>query len=372
MQWIETVLWGTPVPATIRDVARHAGVSLSTVSYVLSGNRPVSAGTRERVEDSIRKLKFEPHAGARSIRASRTGVIGLVVPFRQGINSAVRMEFISSITEAANAQDLDVLLMTAERGNGRIERAVRSAMVDGLIAMEICLDDQRIPLLVELAKPAVLIGMPDQAWGLPYVDLDQEAAGRTCAEHLLGLGHTSIGLLGCSPAFYDNRLAFVHRFRDGVFEVLREARLPAPFEPIEPTRSGVEDALRRLITKAPDLTGLIVDNNMALTTVIETLKRSFRRGRSGLPQLVPEPRPGAHDVIPRDLSVVANCPDELARHQPIALTHVPLPSAELGRLAVQLLVRRTRGERVESVLLAPELREAASTAQFTPPLSRLR
>ena len=72
----------TPGMATIADVAKAAGVSSSTVSYVLSGKRPISQATRHRVEKAIRDLGFSPHAGARALASSRTNVLGLVVPLR--------------------------------------------------------------------------------------------------------------------------------------------------------------------------------------------------------------------------------------------------------------------------------------------------
>ena len=69
---------------TIIDVARHAGVAPSTVSYVLSGKRAISATTRQRVLASIRTLGYHPHAGARSLASNRANVIALVLPLRVG------------------------------------------------------------------------------------------------------------------------------------------------------------------------------------------------------------------------------------------------------------------------------------------------
>lgn len=338
------------MPATIRDVATHAGVALSTVSYVLTGNRPVSAATRQRVEQSIAELKFRPHAGARSIRASHTGVIGLVVPFRAGTSSRVRMDFVAAVAEAANRRHLDVLLLTAESGHAQIERVVASAMVDGLIVMDVDLHDDRIALVAELGKPAVLIGMPDQSAGLPYVDLDFVAAGRLCARHLVDLGHERIGLLGCSSTFYEREVAFVHRSRAGVFEILRSYGLPELFETVEPVPTGADDALRALFGREPELTALVVHNDMAIGTVLESLMRSFRE-------------------VPRDLSVVAICPEDLASQQRPELTFVALPAAVLGARAVELLVAQDGGMPVECELFEPELHLGASTG---PPRRALR
>ena len=75
--------------ATINDVARAAGVSPSTVSYVLSGRRPISAQTRERVQAAIAELGFHPHAGARALASRRTNVLALVVPLYRYCNQLI-------------------------------------------------------------------------------------------------------------------------------------------------------------------------------------------------------------------------------------------------------------------------------------------
>ena len=79
----------------ISDVARHADVSPSTVSYVLSGKRTISEQTRRRVLASIATLGYHPHAGARALASSRSNVIALVVPLRSGIYVPVLMQFAS-------------------------------------------------------------------------------------------------------------------------------------------------------------------------------------------------------------------------------------------------------------------------------------
>src|SRR4029077_17265410 len=83
-----------PVAASVTDVARHAGVSVSTVSYVLTGNRPISEKTKARVLASIEALGFEPHAGARSIRAGATTVFALVMHIDRDVRADVQMRFV--------------------------------------------------------------------------------------------------------------------------------------------------------------------------------------------------------------------------------------------------------------------------------------
>lgn len=100
----------------ITDVARHAGVSPSTVSYVLSGKRSISEETRRRVRASIRELGYRPHAGARALASSRSNVLALMIPLRSGIAVPVVMQFAVSVVTAARRHDHDVLLLTQEEG----------------------------------------------------------------------------------------------------------------------------------------------------------------------------------------------------------------------------------------------------------------
>ena len=96
----------------ITDVARQAGVSPSTVSYALSGKRPISEETRRRVETAARELGYRPHAGARALASSRSKVLALVVPLRAGIHVPVVMQFVGSVVTAARRHDHDVLLLS--------------------------------------------------------------------------------------------------------------------------------------------------------------------------------------------------------------------------------------------------------------------
>ena len=100
----------------ITDVARHAGVSPSTVSYALSGKRPISEATRRRVHASIRELGYRPHAGARALATSRTRVLALVTPLRAGGDGTAAMRFAARVVTAARRHDHDVLLLTQEEG----------------------------------------------------------------------------------------------------------------------------------------------------------------------------------------------------------------------------------------------------------------
>ena len=197
--------------ATLADVARHAGVASSTVSYVLSGKRSVSDATRRRVERSIELLDYHPHAGARALASNRSNIIALVVPLRSDLYVPVMMEIAIAVTTTARRFGYDVLLLTNDEGPDGIRRVAVSARADAIILMDVSMDDDRLPMLREVGIDAVLIGVPAETAGLACVDLDFDAAGARCIDHLAGLGHREVAFLGEAPAVYQRRSGFAER-----------------------------------------------------------------------------------------------------------------------------------------------------------------
>ncbi|WP_433061194.1 LacI family DNA-binding transcriptional regulator [Dactylosporangium sp. CS-033363] len=316
---------------TIADVARHAGVSRSTVSYVLSGNRSISAETVARVEASIAELQFRPHAGARSIRTKRTGVIAMALPLVHGPHNEVQMPYVWAALNAAQDAGLKLLMLTDDDGTSAIRDAVGSALVDGVILMEVQQQDPRANLLTSLKCPAVLVGTPDDPDGLPYVDFDFAACGRMSAEHLLERGHTSIGFLGQHPETYRRGVAYAAHARDGALDALRDGGARATWTPCVTSAQGVADALDGLRAQDPGITAMVVYNEWALPLVIDRVA----------------------DVI----DIVAICPDDAADRLARPITCVSLPVEELARTAVQRLAGLLSNEAQPFVtMLAPVLK----------------
>ncbi|MFE9452688.1 LacI family DNA-binding transcriptional regulator [Streptomyces sp. NPDC006739] len=331
----------------ITDVARHAGVSPSTVSYALSGKRPISAQTRRRVEASIRELGYRPHAGARALASSRSNVLALVIPLRTGIHVPVVMQFAVSVVTSARRYDHDVLLLTQEEGEEGLRRVADTALCDALIVMDVQLDDPRLPLLRSLDRPSVMIGLPLEAAGLTCVDLDFKAAGELCVERLAGLGHRVVALVGSPPEVYVRRTAFAQRVVQGFTAAADRHRLVSSVHPCGATPAAARQVAERLLREQPALTGVVVHNEAALEPLLDAFEQLGLR-------------------VPADLSLTAICPDELAAALPVPVTSVDLPSAELGERAVDLLMAKLGGtEAPEVTLLAPRLTERASTAPRT-------
>ncbi|GAB3763652.1 LacI family DNA-binding transcriptional regulator [Microlunatus parietis] len=328
--------------ATINDVARAAGVSTSTVSYVLSGKRSISAETRARVEEAIRQLDYRPHAGARSLASRRTWTLALVAPLRTDVNVGVIMKFVTGVATRARDHEMDVLLLTQDDPRG-VERAATSSMVDALIMMDIEAEDPRIPTLVELHRPAVLIGLPDDPRGLSVVDLDFEAAGRMAMQHLLDLGHTEVALIGPTPTVLGRHTSYAERLLRGYRSCAEAAGTEPVVEPAEASHAGGADAVGRVLRRRPELTALVVHNEAALPGVLTAL------GEAG--------RPAGKAV-----SVIALCPADVAVGQQLPLTSIDLPAVRMGEIAVDLAMARIEGiEDPEIRLLVPQLTERDST-----------
>lgn len=329
--------------ATIDDVAKAAGVSASTVSYVLSGKRPISAPTRARVERAIEKLGYRPHAGARALASSRTNVIALMAPLRVGVNVPVIMQFVTGVVTRARDFDHDVLLLTQDDVGG-LDRVTGGSMVDALVMMDIEADDPRVPVVAAATQPTVLIGLPEDPEGLSCVDLDFEAAGRLAVRHLATSGHTDVGLIGSPPEVLRRHTSYAERLMHGLRSQAAASDVTVTVEACDSSPAGASRAVDLLLATAPDTTGIIVHNEGALPHVLARL------AELGL-------------TVGTDMSVVAVCPTDVALAQRIPMTSIDLPAENIGRVAVDMVMTRLDGDQPsETRLLAPVLTERASSA----------
>lgn len=319
---------------TIADVARHAGVATSTVSYVLSGKRTISPDTRERVQRSVRALGYRPNASARALASQRSNVVALVIPLRTDMHVPVLMQFAAAIVTTARRFDHDVLLLTADEGPAGLERVAQSSLVDALVVMDVELHDERVPVLRGLPMPSVLIGYPEQADGLTCVDLDFVAAGAQCVDHLADLGHRSLALLGTPSTVYERQTAFAERTRTGFAEAAARRGVLGVETPCEHTFDAILETVGQLLHDHPDLTGLVVQNEPIIGPLLDVLRRLGRR-------------------VPEDMSLVAICADDVAERQVPQLSSVTIPAEQMGTLAVESLIAKLAGSPVPELTLLP-------------------
>ncbi|MGW4210480.1 LacI family DNA-binding transcriptional regulator [Lentzea sp. NPDC004789] len=333
---------------TIADVARHAGVSSSTVSYVLSGKRAISEETRNRVRNSVLELGYHPNAGARALAARRSHIVALMVPLRTDVYVPVMMEIAISVTMAARAHGYDVLLITNDEGPDGVKRIAASGLADGVILMDVELDDERIPVLQAQRTEAALIGLPEDATGLSCVDHDFAAAGALCADHLADLGHHEVAFIGYGTGVYTRHAGYAERTLAGFRDRAEERGLRFLHRSCEGTYESTAGTLARILADRPGTTGFVVQNEGAIGPLLTLLRTSGR-------------------TVPEDASVIALCQDQLAEQFAPRLTAVTGSAQELGRVAVEQIMRRlstaTAGDRPadEQVLLTPVLTIRDST-----------
>jgi len=336
--------------ATIHDVARLAGVSISTVSYTLSGNRSIAESTRNRVVSAIQELGYRPNAGARMLAGTRTRIFALTAPVRADTQAGVLMSFVLAVATAARKLDYDVLLLTADEASTGLERVTSSRLADGIIALDVSRDDERMPLLRALNIPATVIGVPADTEGLVCVDLDFDAAAALAVGRLADLGHRSIGLLGQPRSTYDWGANYPLRFRDGFHRTAADRGIQTAF--VMPARDldSIRRAVDDLFTSQPDMTALIMHAGEAVqVTVLEILAA---RGVS----------------IPGQLSVLSACAVFDTSEFSPPLDEIPLSPEDSGSRAVALTIRQINGDRTPQVdLLEPRYVSRGSTA---PPPSR--
>lgn len=304
---------------TSRDVARLAGVSQSTVSYVMSGNRPISENTRTKVLAAIDQLTYHPNAGARALASQRTSVVGLFVPFGSGMDTSGILSLFENIALLARQRDYEVLLVTSSEGSEGLRRLAGRKLCDAIVLMDISVIDERVAVAAELSIPVVLIGVPRDAAGLHCVDLDFAMAARLAVDELVATGHNRILCIGHPSEIISRDLNFVRRFADAAEEAA--GRHGIAFEhvaPVEWGRVGARDAVDRVLARRiPDQRlGLLVPNSRSVQPMLHAL--------------------AARGVIPgRDVSVIAVLPDADADETEPPVTAISLEPRDVSRLAME-------------------------------------
>jgi DNA-binding LacI/PurR family transcriptional regulator len=308
------------VAFTSKDVARAAGVSQSTVSYVMSGKRPISERTRERVLAAIEQLTYEPNAGARALASQRTRVVGLVVPFGSGSDTAGLLPFIETIAGAARANDHEVLLVTTDEGSAGLRRLAGRSLCDAIVLMDIRTQDDRVAVAASLRIPVILIGVPLDPAGLRCVDLDFPLAAQMAVEELATTGHDSVVFLGYTRELTDRDLNFIPRFLDAAQAAAQAKGLRQHLiSPVEPDRQAVQAAVDgALAFGAGTRLGIVVPSMQILQRTLNTLR--------------------ARGVQPgRDVSVVALCTDATAEDCEPPVTNVSAEPRDVSRRAMETL-----------------------------------
>ena len=181
---------------SIKDVAREAGVSIATVSRVLNDIDVVNEDTKKKVLDAIKKLGYRPNIVARSLKTQRTKTVGILVP---DISSGFYPEIVRGAEDVANIYDYNVILCNSDFDYDKEKdylRVLKEKMVDGVIYMSSCLEEETLDIINELDLKTVLAESKDKEGRLPSVIIDNIQASYDATKSLIGKGLKNIAFVG--------------------------------------------------------------------------------------------------------------------------------------------------------------------------------
>jgi len=186
--------------ATIKDVARLAKVSPSTVSRVIAGSSRISPETQARVREAMKALNYYPNANARSLVRRSSNAVGVIIarPAEQAFANPFFPEVLRGIAAELHRHGYDLVLsMTAtpEEEQQACLRLLRQQRVDGVILTSSRIRDTLLDKLAAEQFPFVLIGRADQGQAISWVNNDNVAVGEMAVEHLVGRGHQRIAII---------------------------------------------------------------------------------------------------------------------------------------------------------------------------------
>lgn len=323
------------------DVAREAGVSVATVSKVVNGRYGVAPETSARVHEVIEQLRYEASLGARSLRGSKSNIIGVLVAEFEPFSA----ELLKGVSSALHDHDYELLAFAGATGGETVGWERRSlsrlggTLIDGAIIVT--------PTVIEpgASIPVVAIDPHTGTSDVPSVDCDNVGGARQATEHLISLGHTRIGMIRGR-----DDLASAHLREQGFREAMAAADLPVDETLLATGSYRTESAVgpaRLLLERRDRPTAIFAANDLM---AIRTMQVAESLGLD----------------VPGELSVVGfdNIP-EAALSTPM-LTTVAQPLHELGRTALTMLVGLLEGgEPAErQVTMGTTLVARASTAQL--------
>lgn len=188
------------MPATLRDVAERAQVSMRTVSNVVSGYAHVSERMRERVLDAIKELDYRPNPVARTLRTGRTGMLALVVP---EIDVPYFSELARDVINAAAEFGYRVMVDQTGHDHARERELLtggdRTMLFDGILFSPLVTRAELLEMNERTSMPLVLLGEHDFDGRFDHVAIDNVQAARDATDHLLALGRTRIAAIGAQP-----------------------------------------------------------------------------------------------------------------------------------------------------------------------------
>lgn len=328
--------------ATIKDVARHAKVSVTTVSHVVNKTRFVSEEGRARVEQAIRELGYVPSAVARSLQRSATHTLGMLIP---NSSNPYFAEIVRGIEDRCFGAGYNLLLCNTDdepRRQGMVLQVLAERRVDGLIVVSSGEDPALPELLGGLRIPTVMVDREIDTLPCDLVETAHIQGALLAVQHLATLGHRRIACIG-GPA----GVATAEQRAEGWRMALAGLGLPGAglLQLGDFTSEGGYAAMHAILRLTPRPSAVFVANDLM---AIGALCAAHECGVA----------------VPDELSLVGFDDIDLARFACPPLTTVAQPKHRIASMAVDMLLERIEGRRQDArkVVLQPELRVRASSA----------
>lgn len=331
---------------TIRDVARHAGVGIGTVSRVLNNSPSVSETTRQKVLSIINTLDYSPNLAARRLSRGKTMAVGVIVPFFTNPSVVKRLQGIVSVMSDSA---YDLVLFDVEKTEDRdvlLRNIIRRELVDGLLIISLMPADNDVVEVLETGIPAVIVDA-DHPW-LSRIVVDNANGAKQAATHLIELGHRRIGYINDDPTNPFNGAPTRDR-HEGYRQALYDAAIPYKPEYYRQgtlNQSSARCLAQELLRLPEPPTAIFAYSDTQAIGVLEA----------------------AHDLglrVPEDLSVVGY--DDIEAAELMHLTTIRQSLYESGVLGAQLLLEQMIEPFPEpkEILLATELVVRNTTAPPT-------
>ena len=307
--------------ATRADVAKRAGVSASTVSYALSGDRSIKEETRARVLKAVAELNYRPHFAAGALAGGKSKTLALLSPSGEFGIALIALEYINGAAAAARDRGYHLVIWPSEESEmSEVQTFAESGMISGVILMEIKFKDDRVDYLKKAKVPFTMIGRTEKPEKLTYVDRDFEGATEQGIKYLASLGHKKIAFLTT-----DRSVGVDTRFSNALIETAKKYKMSAKKLSVVNEASSGRDAFFELHKKYPDVTAVVSLNDIATLGFIS----------------------GANEAgvsIPKDLSVMAlDTPHNHIEMSWPPLSTVNLPAREMGEAAANILIDQIEG-----------------------------
>ena len=322
--------------ATMQQVAEAAGVSIATVSFVVNNSKPVAPETRRRIQEAMVRLDFRRNMVGRALASRRTRIVALVYPAMEHKLGASGMEFVTSAARTASEAGYHLVLWPVSNDAGELTELVGQGLVDGVLLMEVQLQDARVEVLRGTRTPFALIGRTADLDGLVYVDIDFERTMEEAVGHLLDLGHRHLVLVSGSQAEASFRSYGPYVRAAAAYRRIADERgFDAMILECEQNTEAGRAVAEQILSAYGRTTAVLVLNEFAAPGLVNGLLRQGVR-------------------IPADLSVLSVLTStEMSTLVEPALTVVSSPGVELGELGVQALLRVLEGEPAPTPRLLP-------------------